>query len=172
MKAGRVPPMYKCIGLVDADLLDNGTRHPNLALLKIAGFLFDNHIPFELILDSNNIDLERYDHIYLSRVFTFTKLPKFYTESIGTINENKFHIGGTGFYATIESVKEFTSRRNDDMFKLEKDEYLCTLRNYRGGHNEFGINMARQMPYYHLYDAYVVVNRLRKKVSISVQQSA
>ena len=58
------------------------------------------------------------------------------------------------------------------MFKLEKDEYLCTLKNYRGGHNEFGINMARQMPYYHLYDAYVVVNRLRKKVSISVQQSA
>ena len=26
------------IGLVDADLLDGGTRHPNLALLKIAGF--------------------------------------------------------------------------------------------------------------------------------------
>ena len=62
--------MYKCIGLVDADLLDNGTRHPNLALLKIAGFLYDNHIPFELILDSK-INLERYDHIYLSRVFSF-----------------------------------------------------------------------------------------------------
>lgn len=45
--------MYKCIGLVDADLLDNGTRHPNLVLLKIAGFLYDNHIPFELILDNN-----------------------------------------------------------------------------------------------------------------------
>ncbi len=29
------------IGLVDADLLDNGTRHPNLALLKIAGQLHD-----------------------------------------------------------------------------------------------------------------------------------
>ena len=34
------------IGLVDADLLDGGTRHPNLALLKIAGFLHDNNIPF------------------------------------------------------------------------------------------------------------------------------
>ena len=32
---------YK-IGLVDADLLCNGTRHPNLALLKIAGYLRDN----------------------------------------------------------------------------------------------------------------------------------
>ena len=27
------------IGLIDADLLAGGTRHPNLALLKIAGFL-------------------------------------------------------------------------------------------------------------------------------------
>ena len=25
-------------GLVDADLLDNGTRHPNLVLMKIAGY--------------------------------------------------------------------------------------------------------------------------------------
>lgn len=41
------------IGLVDADLLDGGTRHPNLALLKIAGFLKDNNIPFELIEDEN-----------------------------------------------------------------------------------------------------------------------
>jgi hypothetical protein len=30
------------IGLVDADLLCNGTRHPNLALLKIAGYFRDN----------------------------------------------------------------------------------------------------------------------------------
>lgn len=154
MKALRMPPMYKCIGLVDADLLDNGTRHPNLALLKIAGFLYDNYIPFELILDSE-IDLERYDHIYLSKVFTFTKLPKFYTEAIGTINERKFHIGGTGFYATTESIKEFTAFRKNDILKLDRDEYLSKLTNYRGGNNELGINMARQMPYYHLYDAYV-----------------
>lgn len=31
------------IGLVDADLMDGGTRHPNLAMLKIAGFLKDNN---------------------------------------------------------------------------------------------------------------------------------
>lgn len=39
------------IGLCDADLLDNGSRHPNLVLMKIAGFLSDNNILFELILD-------------------------------------------------------------------------------------------------------------------------
>ena len=51
MKALRVPPMYRCVGLVDADLLDNGSRHPNLALLKIAGFIFGNGVLFELIID-------------------------------------------------------------------------------------------------------------------------
>lgn len=39
------------IGLVDADLLCNGTRHPNLILMKLAGFLNDNDIDFKLIID-------------------------------------------------------------------------------------------------------------------------
>ena len=30
--------MPKTIGIIDADLLDNGTRHPNLALMKIRGY--------------------------------------------------------------------------------------------------------------------------------------
>lgn len=30
--------MKKIIGIVDADLLDNGTRHPNLVCLKLAGW--------------------------------------------------------------------------------------------------------------------------------------
>ena len=32
------------IGLIDADLLDNGTRHPNLVLLKLAGFFQDKSV--------------------------------------------------------------------------------------------------------------------------------
>lgn len=65
MKLLRIPPMYKCIGLIDADLLDKGSRHPNLALLKIAGFLFDNHIPFELILDYNSDFIDMNGYIFL-----------------------------------------------------------------------------------------------------------
>ena len=30
------------IGLIDADLLDNGTRHPNLAVMKLAGYYLEN----------------------------------------------------------------------------------------------------------------------------------
>lgn len=154
MKILRVPPMYKCIGLCDADLLDNGTRHPNLVLMKIAGFLFDNHILFELILDPK-ANLDRYDHVFMSRVFTFTQLPVFYTKSIGTKDEAKFHIGGTGFYANEASVSEYRKKREEDFSRLEKDDFLNTLDNHRGGHKIKGIDMARQMPYYHLYDSFV-----------------
>ena len=146
MKALRVPPMYKCIGLCDADLLDNGTRHPNLVLMKIAGFLFDNNILFELILDPK-ANLDRYNHVFMSRVFTFIHLPVFYTKAIVTADVAKFHIGGTGFYANETSVKEYRKKREEDFFRLDHDEYLNTLDNHRGGHKEKGIDMARQMPY-------------------------
>lgn len=146
--------MYKCIGLVDADLMDNGTRHPNLVLLKIAGFLYDNHIRFELITE-DDVNLSRYTHIFLSRVFTFTSLPKFYLKALGTKDEEKFHVGGTGFYATEASVSAYRKKRNEDMIKLETDSFLNQFPNMRGGRKKMGIDMARQMPYYHLYDKFV-----------------
>lgn len=142
------------IGLCDADLLDNGSRHPNLVLMKIAGFLSDNNILFELILDQK-ADISRYDHIFLSRVFTFTKLPEFYRKAKGTPDEAKFHIGGTGFYANETSIREYRKKREEDFFSLENNEYLNSLDNHRGGRKAKGIDMARQMPYYRLYDPFV-----------------
>ena len=110
--------------------------------MKIAGFLFDNHIPFELILDPK-ANLERYEHVFMSRVFTFTNLPEFYTKAIGTSDEAKFHIGGTGFYANETSIREYRKKREEDFFRLDYDAYLNTFINHRGGHKDRGIDMAR-----------------------------
>ncbi len=142
------------IGLVDADLLNGGTRHPNLVLLKLAGFLHDNNITFHLIIDANE-DITDYDFIYISKVFSFTPDPPFYLKAKGTINEKKFKLGGTGDYAIIKNKSDFIAARNRDMHQLESDPFLNTLKNYRGGDKENGIDMRRQMPYYHLYDKYV-----------------
>ena len=142
------------VGLVDADLLDNGSRHPNLALLKIAGFLHDNDVPFELILDSC-ADISKYERIFLSRVFTFTAMPSFYLNAVGTESENKFALGGTGFYADESNIKTFTEARHKDMHIIETDRFLNGYPNRRGGPKTYGIDMARQMPYYHLYDSFV-----------------
>ena len=53
---------YK-IGLIDADLLDGGTRHPNLALLKISGFCKSRGYKVRLICNYDEIrdNLKRND---------------------------------------------------------------------------------------------------------------
>lgn len=141
------------IGLVDADLLDGGTRHPNLALLKLAGFLHDNNIEFSLI-ESRDADTTEYEYIYVSKVFSFTKDPDFVIRAKETLEWRKYHLGGTGYYATQEDDRNFAALRQLDMEQLENDAYLNTLPNHRGG-REMGIDMARQMPYYKLYDNYI-----------------
>lgn len=142
------------IGLIDADLMNGRTRHPNLVLLKLAGYLYDNNIRFKLVTD-NNEDIEAYSKIYISKVFSFTPTPTIYTKSIGTKQESKFSIGGTGDYAIERDIDRFRSERDKDMARLENDPFLCRLRNKRGGTKVKGIDMARQMPYYHLYDDYI-----------------
>lgn len=142
------------IGLVDVDLLNGGTRHPNLALMKIAGFFRDNCIRIELITDTD-ADVSKYKYIYMSKVFTFSPDPNFYVKASDD-ERKKFRRGGTGDYATITSVKEFTKARSKDMTSLETDPFMCSLPNkYGAGYPETGIVMARQMPYYDLYEEYI-----------------
>jgi hypothetical protein len=80
------------IGLIDADLLDNGTRHPNLALMKISGFHKEQNNDVSLLLDYNNV--KDYDKVYISKVFDFTKIP------IDLSKYKNVKKGGTGFYWT------------------------------------------------------------------------
>lgn len=158
------------IGLVDADLMFGGTRHPNLALLKIAGYLRDNGFvingwekgekkSYDLITSDNpTIDwLDSYDHVYISRVFSFTNL-----DDLGLIQwakanadfEKKVHIGGTGSYANLSIEEGFSQKRCEDMERLEKnDSFLAKLKDKKTG--KHGINMRTQMPDYHLYDDFV-----------------
>lgn len=85
--------MYINIGIIDADLIGRKNhRFPNLACEKISSYWKQNKDAcIELKLDYKNFD--RYDHIYISKVFTDTPCP--YTPD----DENeKIHIGGSGFY--------------------------------------------------------------------------
>lgn len=142
------------IGIVDADLLDGGTRHPNLALLKLAGFLKDNNVYFKLI-ESSDEDVSEFDIVYISKVFSFTKDPKFVIRALGSNDLTKFRLGGTGFYAAYLDNASFPNIRKKDMEQFVNDPYLNSLKNHRGGDKEYGIDMARQMPYYNLYDNYI-----------------
>lgn len=78
------------IGVIDADLLDGGTRHPNLALTKISGYHKDQGHTVTL-LDGYS-ELDGYDKVYISRVFTFTNVPE------GVTLLSNVDYGGTGFF--------------------------------------------------------------------------
>ena len=57
---GQSAPMT--IGIIDADLLDHGTRHPNLALLKISGFCKTKGHNVRLICDYSELSKECQDN--------------------------------------------------------------------------------------------------------------
>jgi hypothetical protein len=77
------------VGLIDADLLDNGTRHPNLALMKISSNKKTEGHSTRLLLSYDEI--EDYDEIYVSKVFTFSKFPQ------EILRRPNVTYGGTGF---------------------------------------------------------------------------
>jgi len=74
------------IGLIDADLLDDGTQCPNLALLKIAGYCKARGHEYELLHDSSMLEkLLDYDLVIVSKIFDFNKVP---TPISGIIGED------------------------------------------------------------------------------------
>lgn len=79
------------VGIIDADLMDNGTRHPNLALMKISGFYKSSGNEVKLIYRSYD-EIKEYDSVFISKVFNFTKVPDW------VLQEKNVHIGGTGFF--------------------------------------------------------------------------
>ncbi len=79
------------IGLLDADLMDHGTRHPNLALMKLSGYLKEKGNQAALIYRSY-LEVCNYDEVYISKVFTFSNIPDWVLE------KENVHIGGTGFF--------------------------------------------------------------------------
>lgn len=88
------------IGLIDADLLDNGTRHPNLVIMKLSGYFKEKGCEVELIEDYSVITdndyegIKNYDAIYISKVFDFTNIDEYILDS------DNVYFGGTGFIFT------------------------------------------------------------------------
>jgi len=78
------------VGLIDADLLDNGTRHPNLALMKISGYHKARGSEVDLLTGFEGI--HNYDKVFVSKVFSFTKFPD------DIRNVPNVECGGSGFF--------------------------------------------------------------------------
>ena len=131
--------MKKIIGIVDADLLDNGTRHPNLVCLKLAGW-YRAQGDTVLLIDSWEDLLyhaKEYDHIFIAKVFDFTRIPE------GVLDLHNVSYGGTVFPDSFIAFPPGGS--NLPAETIERRGVIRTLPNV----------IEHHMPDYHLYDRYV-----------------
>lgn len=79
------------IGIIDADLIGRKKhRFPNLACMKIAGFHRDRGDSVKLLLEYS--DLDKYDKVYISKVFTDTYVDE------DVLKRSNVEYGGTGFF--------------------------------------------------------------------------
>ena len=79
------------IGIIDADLLSRHRhRFPNLACMKISGYYKNQGEQARLLLDYKEV--ENYDKVFVSKVFTDTYVPE------EVLRSNNIVYGGTGFY--------------------------------------------------------------------------
>ena len=82
------------VGIIDADLIGRKKhRFPNLVCEKLSLYWKEKGANVELILAEFDIDL--FDKIYVSKVFTDTPIPS-WLEKI--LTDKKVSFGGTGFY--------------------------------------------------------------------------
>lgn len=85
------------IGIIDADLLGRDKhRFPNLVCEKLSAYWKNKGATVELLLNYNN--LEKYDAVYISKVFTDTPCPDCLYDDKWLAKHPKIHVGGVGFY--------------------------------------------------------------------------
>lgn len=105
------------VGIIDADLVDGGTRHPNLALMKISSYCKKRGCVVKLLYGDDLNDLTSFNAIIVSKVFSFTSIfPSlntvidghylYYNKDIIDVIDycmqdpayTQYAIGGTGFF--------------------------------------------------------------------------
>lgn len=79
------------IGIIDADLIGRKKhRFPNLACMKLSSYNKSIGNETQLLVDYNRVD--DFDKVYISKVFTDTKIPEGITDKLNV------EYGGTGFF--------------------------------------------------------------------------
>lgn len=133
------------IGIVDADLLGGGTRHPNLVCLKLAGWYRDKGHAVELIDNWDKVLYQstEYNHIFIAKVFDFTQIPEI------VLTYQNVSYGGTGFKNSFIAFP--AGGNNDPAETVERPGVIMTLPN----------EIEHHMPYYHLYDDFVAAEIAR-----------
>ena len=132
------------IGLIDADLIDNGTRHPNLAQMKMSSYCKGRGHAVDLLFKNENV--KDFDLVIVSKVFTSTALPKQLQQIIDCS-------GGHQLLNTsiVKEVEELENKKKRGPVKIT----LGGTGFFEDGGRDLDFEIEHIMPDYHLYDTYI-----------------
>ena len=117
------------IAVIDADLIGRKRhRFPNLACMKISGYHKRCGDLVVLVLDYN--DLDKYEKIYISKVFTDTSVPEW------VLRLPNVQYGGTGFFYDKAPCLPFEVEHGMPDYTLY-DAWVKEKINSGGKHSEF-----------------------------------
>ena len=135
------------IGMIDVDLLNNGTRHPNLAQMKMSSYCKELRHDVHLVYKKEELSkLSEFDFLLVSKVFNYTPIP-------------------SELQSLIESSGRSLLELNDSV-KLKLEQYSETPPTkvqillggtgfFEDGGRDLDYEIEHHMPDYHLYDEYI-----------------
>lgn len=149
------------VGMVDVDLLNKGTRHPNLAQMKMSSYCKSRSIYTELIYNPEQLyDLSRYNLLLISKVFNFTIIP----EQISKLIKRQIIEDGPEKIISDDLMEEYAVLNTsvvEEVERLMKNPKQSTRVSIGGtgffedGGNDLDDSVEHIMPDYHLYDDYI-----------------
>ena len=135
------------IGMVDVDLLNNGTRHPNLAQMKMSNYCKQFGHDVELVYNKEQLSkLSDYNILLVSKVFSYTTVPSELEKLIKQSNKTNEELNG--------SVKKILQNYSDR-------KPCCTqiliggTGFFENGGCDLDYEIEHYMPDYSLYDSYI-----------------
>ena len=136
------------IGMVDVDLLNNGTRHPNLAQMKMSNYCKKElHHDVRLIYrDQDLAHLPDYDILLVSKVFSFTAVPKELDDLIKASGKSLDDLNGS----VVSELNRYSDSPPDRTQILVGGTGF-----FEDGGNNLDYEIEHYMPDYSLYDEYV-----------------
>lgn len=132
--------------MIDADLLDNGTRFPNLAQMKISAFCKNKGHRVELVLHEELNRIEEFDILIVSKVFTFTKLPVEIIELFDCFELDMRYLNNS----IQDALENFTPCGDDKPLIL-----IGGTGFFKDGGRNLDKSIEHSMPDYHLYNRYI-----------------
>ena len=136
------------IGMIDVDLLNNGTRHPNLAQMKMSNYCkIELHHKVKLIYSNRDLDnLSDFDILLVSKVFSYTPIPRPLNQLIESTGKTLRELNRS----VIKTLEKYNKKHPKNTQIL-----IGGTGFFEDGGRDLDYEIEHYMPDYSLYDEYI-----------------